>query len=116
MYQVGVNLHLHEKLVTTVQVVLHQTDPHGELDIAVHAITLHPVLRRLSAFVQDMALKVVGGGSKCHRSNSCKGGDRIETHDRSDSTSSDEKLRGRNFQDDTQMGRRSILLMLDLKV
>ena len=51
MKQVLFNLHLHEKLVAIVQVALHQTDPHGELDIAVHAITLDPILGRCSAFV-----------------------------------------------------------------
>lgn len=81
-----IDLHLHEELMASVQITLYQTDSHGEFDIAVHAITLYPVLRRLSAFVQDMALEVVGGGSKCYRSKSCKSGDRIETHDRSDST------------------------------
>jgi hypothetical protein len=85
MCKADVNVHLHEKLVAVVQVVLHQTDPHGQLDIAVHAITLHPILRRLSAFVQDMALEIVGRGSKCRRSKSRKSGDRTKTHDRSDS-------------------------------
>jgi hypothetical protein len=69
------NSHLHEKLVAFVQVALHQTNPHGELDIAVHAITLDPILRRLSAFVQDMALEVDSRGSDCRGSKSRKSGE-----------------------------------------
>jgi hypothetical protein len=70
-----VNSHLHEKLVAFVQVALHQTNPHGELDIAVHAITLDPVLGRLSAFVQNMALEVDGRGSDCRGSKGRKSGE-----------------------------------------
>jgi hypothetical protein len=69
--------------VAVIQIALHQTDPHGKLDIAVHAITLDPVLRRLSAFVQDMALEVACRGSNRCGDKSCKSSEAVETHDRS---------------------------------